>query len=62
MKEINWNGGFYREGGTFIYNGQVKTIEKLETDVTQCGSSVFDSKPLLRVTTNDGNVIELLSR
>lgn len=62
MKEINWNGGYYREGGSIFYNGEVKTIKKLEIDVIQMGSSIFDRKQLLRITTEDGKVIESIER
>jgi hypothetical protein len=62
MKEINWNDGYYREGGTIIHHGQVKTIKHLETDVFQNSSSIFDRKSLLRITTVDGKVIESIGR
>lgn len=62
MKEVLWNGGYYREGGSVIYNGQIKTIKRLEIDFIPKGASIFDRKRLLRVITEDGKVIESVER
>lgn len=62
MNEINWNGGYYRKGGTLLHNGEVKMIKQLETDVVQTGASIFDRIPLLRVTTEDGKTVEIQGR
>lgn len=60
--EINWNGGYYREGGTVIYNGQVKTIKRLETDIVRSPFGIFENTHVLKITTEDGQVIESVGR
>ena len=62
MKEILWNGGYYREGGSVIHNGQIKTIKTLEIDFLPRGTSIFDRKRVLRIITEDGKVIESVER
>lgn len=62
MNEINWNGCYYKEGGTLLHNGEVKIIKQLETDVVQNGTSIFDRTLLLRVITEDGKIVEIQGR
>lgn len=62
LKEINWNGGYYIVGGTVIHRGDVKIIKSLEIDVEQTGSSIFDRRNVLKVTTVDAEIIEIVER
>lgn len=62
MKETNWNGGYYSVGGTVIHCGDVKIIKSLEIDVEQTGSSIFDRRNVLKVTTVDAEIIEIAER
>ncbi|AZV43648.1 hypothetical protein BAOM_3039 [Peribacillus asahii] len=57
MKEIYWNDGCYREGGTVIYNGKVEIVKSLNVITIQNGS-IFDRKQVLRIITRNGKVIE----
>lgn len=59
MKEISWNGGYYREGGTVICHGEVKTVKHLDIFIEQKTPNIFDRKRVLRVETTDGNIIEI---
>lgn len=58
MTEIQWNGGVYREGGTLLYQGEVKVIQSLEVNNVPTGRSIFDRMEVLKITTTDGKIIE----
>lgn len=62
MNEIQWNGGVYREGGTLLYQGEVKTIQSLEVNNVPTGRSIFDRMEVLKITTTDGKTIESIRR
>lgn len=59
MKEINWNGGYYRVGGTVFYGGMTKIIQSLEVEHT---GFMLNQTSILKITTEDGQIIESVGR
>ena len=58
-KTINFNDGYFSEGGSFLHKGNKYTIKNLHIISEQNGPDLFNRDNILILTTKEGKVFQI---